>query len=156
MRTKLFAAAVILLAVLVPAFGQTFGEISGEVRDTSGATIAGAQITIVNVDTNAVTRATAGPDGSYTLTALRPGTYNISTGTAAPQRVTIGVGETATLDIDTAAAPPPPPPDLPPSTAPPKSPRRAAPTADPSTPRPAAPPPPDPPAPARTQPRARR
>jgi hypothetical protein len=102
-------AVALSVGIAQPAHAQlTTATIRGTVTN-SAAPAPGTVVTAVNVDTNAVTRATAGPDGSYTLTALRPGTYNISTGTAPPQRVTIGVGETATLDIDTAAAPPPPP-----------------------------------------------
>ena len=55
------------------------------------------------------TTATAGADGSYVLTGLRPGTYDISVTAAADgaaivtQRVIVSVGQTATLDVDTAA-----------------------------------------------------
>jgi len=90
-----------------PAYAQlTTSTIRGMVTNAN-APAAGAVVTAVNVETNAVTRTAAGPDGAYTLTGLRPGTYNITAGTAAAERVIIGVGETATLDVDTAAAPPP-------------------------------------------------
>ena len=45
-------------------------------------------------------------DGSYILTGLRPGSYDISFaaegGTPVTQRVIVSVGQTATLDLDTA------------------------------------------------------
>ena len=103
-------AVALSVCVAQPAYAQlTTATIRGVVT-SSAAPAPGTVVTAVNVDTNAVVRAAAGPDGSYSLTGLRPGTYDISVGKAAPQRVTIGVGETATLDVDTAAAPPAPPP----------------------------------------------
>ena len=108
-RAALFATSLLAAS---PALAQlTTATIRGHVT-TSAAPAPGAAVTARNVDTNAITRATAGPDGSYTLTGLRPGTYDISTGAGAAQRVTIGVGETATLDIDTAAPAPAPAPGV--------------------------------------------
>src|SRR5690349_17250874 len=89
-RAALFATSLLAAS---PALAQlTTATIRGHVT-TSAAPAPGAGVTARNVDTNAITRATAGPDGSYTLTGLRPGTYDISTGAGAAQRVTIGVGE---------------------------------------------------------------
>ena len=110
-RARIAILATSLLAAS-PALAQlTTSTIRGIVSSGTTAT-PGAVVTAVNVDTNATTRATAGPDGSYVLTGLRPGTYDISIGAAdgaaaSKQRVIIGVGETATLDVDTAAAAPP-------------------------------------------------
>lgn len=102
-------AVALSVCIAQPAHAQlTTSTIRGTV--TSNATPAsGAVVTAVNIDTNSVTRTTAGPDGSYSLTGLRPGTYTISTsaaGAASGERVTIGVGETATLDLGAAAPPP--------------------------------------------------
>src|SRR6476659_6087431 len=99
-RIALFATT---LLAATPALAQlTTSTIRGHVAGAKGGVV-----TAVNVDTNAVTRTTAGPDGSYSLTGLRPGTYSISAAGAGGERVTIGVGETATLDLGAAAAPPP-------------------------------------------------
>jgi outer membrane receptor protein involved in Fe transport len=102
-------AVALSVCVAQPAYAQlTTSTIRGQVT-SANVPAPGTVVTAVNVDTNAATRSAAGPDGSYTLTGLRPGTYNITTGTdTAGQRVTIGVGETATLDVDTAASAPPP------------------------------------------------
>src|SRR5689334_15505589 len=105
MRTRLFAVVFLLLAVLVPAFGQTFGDISGEVRDSSGATIAGAQITITNVDTNATRTAVSNEVGVYSFPALTPGTYNLKvekTGfkTVTRPQILIQVQQSARIDIE--------------------------------------------------------
>jgi hypothetical protein len=77
MRTVLFAFAVVLLATGVPAAAQTFGDISGEIRDTSGASIPGAQITLTNVDTNATRLAQSNDAGLYSFPALPPGNYSL-------------------------------------------------------------------------------
>ena len=109
LRSALLATSLIVAA---PAIAQlTTSTIRGTVSSGTTAT-PGAVVTAVNVDTNSITRATAGPNGSYVLTGLRPGTYDISVsaadGTAASkERVIIGIGETATLDVDTAAPAPP-------------------------------------------------
>jgi len=105
LRTVLLATS---LLAATPAVAQlTTATIRGQVT-TSAAPAPGAVVTAVNIDTNASIRATAGPDGSYVLTGLRPGTYDISVAAAggaaaSKERVIIGVGESATLDIDTAA-----------------------------------------------------
>jgi hypothetical protein len=111
LRTISGVALAASLCLAQPAHAQlTTATIRGQVT-TSAAPVPGATITAVNVDTQATTRVTAGPDGSYSLTGLRPGTYDISVsgpeGAAKTERVIIGVGETATLDIDTAVPAPP-------------------------------------------------
>ena len=106
-RARLAILATSLLAAS-PALAQlTTSTIRGTVS-TGTAAAPGSVVTARNVDTNALTRTAAGPDGGYALTGLRPGTYDISVGAtegtpAAKERVIIGVGETATLDLDTAA-----------------------------------------------------
>ena len=98
-----------------PALAQlTTSTIRGVV--SNGTTAApGATVTAVNVETNATTRTVAGPNGSYVLTGLSPGTYDIkfvaNGGATSSQRVTIEVGQTASLDADTAAATASPPGD---------------------------------------------
>ena len=57
MRTKLFALTLSLIFGL-GLFGQTFGDISGEVRDSSGAAIQGVLVTATNTQTNVSRTAT--------------------------------------------------------------------------------------------------
>jgi Carboxypeptidase regulatory-like domain len=54
------------------------GSIQGVVRDPSQAAIAGAQLTIVNVETNLQYHATSGADGSYRILALPAGNYKLT------------------------------------------------------------------------------
>jgi outer membrane receptor protein involved in Fe transport len=104
---KLALLATTLLASS-PAYAQlTTATIRGNV--TSGeAAAAGTTVTAVSPETGFTARATVGPDGSYVLTGLRPGSYDISfpgpSGAPLTQRVIVSVGQTATLDIDTTAA----------------------------------------------------
>jgi hypothetical protein len=77
MRTKLFAIVFVALGAFVPVFGQTFGDISGAVKDSTGATIAAAQVTVVNKDTNATRSVTSNEDGFFSFPALPPGTYTL-------------------------------------------------------------------------------
>jgi len=107
---RALCAALLATSLLVgaPAFAQlTTATIRGSVT-TSAAPAPGASITARNIDTGYSNTVTAGSDGSYVLTGLRPGTYDISVAgpdgaAAATQRVIISVGQSATLDLDTAA-----------------------------------------------------
>ncbi|MCS7025458.1 MAG: carboxypeptidase-like regulatory domain-containing protein [Bryobacteraceae bacterium] len=56
-------------------FAQTFGDISGEVRDPSGAVIAGVTVTLTNVATNATRTTESNDQGIYVFPALQPGEY---------------------------------------------------------------------------------
>jgi hypothetical protein len=105
MRTKLFAIVLLAMASLVPVMGQTFGDISGEVRDTTGASSAAAQVTVTNVDTNATRTAVSNDAGLYSFPALPPGTYNLKVEKAGfktvnrPQ-ILIQVQQSARIDVE--------------------------------------------------------
>src|SRR5438477_2658068 len=53
LRTQLFVLGCVLIANQ-GAFAQTFASINGDTRDASGAVVAGAVVTAVNLGTNAV------------------------------------------------------------------------------------------------------
>ena len=102
------ALLVTSLLAATPAFAQlTTSTIRGFVSSGT-ASAAGATVTAVNIETNATTRTVTGPTGSYVLTGLSPGTYDIkftaAGGATSSQRVTVEVGQTASLDADTSAA----------------------------------------------------
>ena len=100
--------ATTLLAA-VPALAQnSTSTIRGDAHSNPTAT-PGTAVTAVNVDTNETSRATVGSGGNFSLNGLRPGTYDIRVGTGAAQRVTVGVGETATLDPPSVASTTPAP-----------------------------------------------
>ena len=76
MQTRLFALACVLLTAQV-GFGQTFGSIGGETRDSSGAIVAGATVTVVNSGTNATRTVSTNDAGEYSFPSLPPGLYSV-------------------------------------------------------------------------------
>ncbi|MDQ2949476.1 MAG: carboxypeptidase-like regulatory domain-containing protein, partial [Acidobacteriota bacterium] len=56
---------------------QTFGEITGEVRDSSGAVVPGANVTIEDRDRGTHRSGVTNDSGVYTFPSLLPGTYNV-------------------------------------------------------------------------------
>lgn len=63
----------------LPCFGQTFtASLSGVVSDPQGAVIPNASIELKNSNTNEIRRTTTGGDGSYALSNLLPGTYELT------------------------------------------------------------------------------
>ena len=62
------------------AYGQggATGAISGVVVDTSGGSVAGAEVQIIDLRTDELARKlTTGPDGAFVATLLPPGTYTV-------------------------------------------------------------------------------
>ncbi len=76
-RNTLLACMFLALGVTIPAGAQTFGEITGTVRDPSGAVISGAAVTITNVATNATRSTVSNEAGVYSFPSLPPGTYSV-------------------------------------------------------------------------------
>jgi protocatechuate 3,4-dioxygenase beta subunit len=70
-----FCALAALFAMLV--FGQTFGEITGRVSDSSGAGVPGATITLTNINTNATRATNSTSAGDYTFPSVPPGFYTV-------------------------------------------------------------------------------
>lgn len=73
------ACAVFGLALIlaVPFYGQTLGEIVGEVKDASGALIPGASVTATNVATSAARTVETNDAGLYSFPSLVPGSYRL-------------------------------------------------------------------------------
>ncbi len=77
MRVRTILACVLLLAGSLTA--QTFrGTILGTVTDPSGAVISGANVTIHNVNTGQDRNTSTSGDGSYAVTELPIGTYDVT------------------------------------------------------------------------------
>src|SRR6266404_2849658 len=80
LRYFLFATLIISLLAFVPAAVAqiTSGTITGVVTDTSGAVVAGANVTITSTQTGAVRTATTSAEGAFSFPELSPGIYNIT------------------------------------------------------------------------------
>ena len=97
-RNALAAAVALMLAGAAQAQLSTAtikGQISG-----AAATPTGLAVTAVNKANGNTYRTTTRSDGSYVLTGLAPGEYEIRVAGASPsQAVTVAVGETAAVDL---------------------------------------------------------
>src|SRR5579859_6790668 len=68
---------VISIAATMPAFGQTFGQITGLVTDSSGGVIAHAAVTVTNPEINLIRTENTNAAGVYNFPNLLPGIYNV-------------------------------------------------------------------------------
>lgn len=72
-------ACALLVLVAAETRGQsTLGKIVGSVRDTSGASVPNARLSLRNLDENTVTVVASSPVGSYEFLNLKPGRYSIT------------------------------------------------------------------------------
>lgn len=69
--------AALLVSLACATQAQTLGTITGEVKDATGANVAGASITIRNVGTNGLRSVVTNEEGLYTAPALNPGMYEV-------------------------------------------------------------------------------
>jgi hypothetical protein len=111
MRLRLYSPASLALAALVflvpTAFAQgtiSFAQLNGTVEDTSGRSIAKAQVTLRQVDTNRTYTATTNDAGFYVVPTLSPGKYELDVQYSGFAKFTqtglvLSVGQTATIDV---------------------------------------------------------
>src|SRR5689334_207335 len=104
---------VALLVCLWPCgvFAQaraTGADITGTVRDTTGAVLPGSTVTAVNLETGVARDVTTDDKGHYVVPALPPGTYSVAAVTPgfATRRddVTLTLGQSLVLDLEQAVA----------------------------------------------------
>jgi Carboxypeptidase regulatory-like domain/TonB dependent receptor len=80
------------------------GTILGTVRDSSGATINGATVTLTNEGTGASLTFTTGDDGGYRFTPIKIGSYKVSAvgpgfATLTQTKITVDVGANVVIDF---------------------------------------------------------
>jgi hypothetical protein len=76
---RLVIAILVVLSLAVAAYAQTFrGTILGTVTDSSGLAVAGATITVKNIETGLVRASQTTADGSYAVTELPIGSYTVT------------------------------------------------------------------------------
>lgn len=92
------------LAPQIATAQQATANITGVVKDPSGAAIPNAQVGLTNVNTGVVRKTTSNGDGVYAFPSVVPGSYSMQvsasgfTAVAQPP-VTLQVGQTATFDF---------------------------------------------------------
>ena len=93
-----------LLMLAAAARGQTFGEVTGRLSDSTGASVPGAAVTLTNVSTNGVRTTVSTEAGGYGLPSVPPGLYNVKVEhqgfkTAVATGVEVQVQQTVRLDF---------------------------------------------------------
>jgi Carboxypeptidase regulatory-like domain len=84
---------------------QASALITGTVKDTTGAVVAGAKITVTNTGTNVSHSTTTGKDGDYLFSLLPIGTYQLAVEAAGFEKyaqtgITLEINQKARLDIE--------------------------------------------------------
>jgi len=76
---SVFVFSLTILANVQPAVAQTTGSatLRGTVKDPQGAVLRDAVVTLVNERTKEERRTKSSEDGTYTFTAVAPGTYSL-------------------------------------------------------------------------------
>ncbi len=103
---RLMLSIAIAFASLIPTVLQaqiTAGSINGVVQDSSGATIPGATVTIVNTATSATRTAVSSQDGRYVFSQLTPGNFVITvskTGFATYKHINVLLQPSQVLELD--------------------------------------------------------
>ena len=83
--------SIVLLLSGAVAVAQTItGSVRGTVTDPSGAVVAGAKVTAINIDTGVATRTVSDASGVYDFQFLNLGNYTVSVSAAGFETSTIG------------------------------------------------------------------
>ncbi len=97
--------AVVSAVFLVLAGGTAQAQVStSTIKGQIAGAQSGATVTAVNLANGNIHRTTTLADGSYVLTGLAPGAYEIRVGDRKSEAVTVQVGETASVDLSLAGA----------------------------------------------------
>ena len=94
----------LLGVAFVIAFAQTGGQITGEVRDPTGAFVPNASVTVTNTATGVARTTTTNAAGIYSFPDLTPGTYDAKVvvsgfGTIVKANIELQVQQTARVDF---------------------------------------------------------
>ena len=69
--------AIVMTLCAAPSFAQQTSTILGVVKDSSGATVPGANVTATNTDTALARTTITGDDGAFRVAGLQPGHYSV-------------------------------------------------------------------------------
>ncbi len=103
-KSLLAATCAFLVVCATPMSGQTLGELTGRVSDPSGAAVAGSNLTLTNINTNAIRNTASADSGDYSFPSLPPGFYKLKSEhpgfkSATTDNIEIQVQQTVRLDI---------------------------------------------------------
>ncbi len=96
---------VCLASALVPLHAQyDNGSLVGTIKDTSGAAVSGASVTLTNIATGIVSTATTSSTGDYQFPDVRVGVYDVTATSAGfskaeADRITVSVGVRQRIDL---------------------------------------------------------
>lgn len=100
---RLSLVLTLILSALPATAQQTESRIVGKILDQSGAAMPGATITVTSKETGTVRSDVAGGDGTFTVTNLGPGTYEVKAELDGFQAVTrtvvLGVGQVSAQNL---------------------------------------------------------
>jgi len=97
--------AVLVLLALPLAFAQTIttGDVVGTVKDTTGAVVPGATITLKSIDFGDTRTQSSDSTGGFRFTFLKPGNYAVSAAAAGlktdVEKLAVQVGQVASLEL---------------------------------------------------------
>ena len=77
LRTTVFCSLLLLSSAATVCAQSTLGDISGAVRDASGASIPNAEVILVNTASGVRSTLTSGGDGRYRFQQVQPGHYRL-------------------------------------------------------------------------------
>ena len=109
--SKLHAIRSLCLGILIavpPVAAQSTGSIVGQVTDLSGASVPGAKVVVIGVETGVERPTTSTSEGYYSVPALPPANYTVSAEIAGFKKTISGatkVDTTATVRVDLMLAP---------------------------------------------------
>lgn len=88
-----FVLAVLLVAMAVPPVAlaqKDSGGVAGIVRDSAGAVVPDAKISVKDVDRGTAMVVTTGPQGEYVASPLKIGSYSITAEKAGFKKTVVG------------------------------------------------------------------
>ncbi len=107
LRKALLGLSAAALLACAPAYAQlSTSTIKGQVTQSGAPAQAATQIVATNSANGYTYRTTTTAEGSYVLTGLAPGVYQIQVGGQKSEAVSLAIGETASLDLAIGGAAP--------------------------------------------------
>jgi hypothetical protein len=106
MKVRVLVALLAMVTAVVPALAQQgTTEVRGRVVDTQGAVLPGVTVTVRNQDTGMFRETLSNPDGTYFVSGIVPGVYEITAELQGFKKynrrdVRLEVGRTTTIDLE--------------------------------------------------------